>query len=494
MGYELLYRPAEVIEGGWQSIGSGSDIDDADDAVESWQGVSPSHGDLLRVVATNGQRIRLYFEEIDSFEAIPPRELLYVFDVAKSAFSLVTFKAMPPKKYREGASWVSLWEGPDARSDTMFSLCDYAGDRIDKRRLTLAACAVVEPALNNLASRYERWHIAPRKALAMAALEAAKAWCRGEATLAQVKSAILAIDLPPGAEYANLTGAIRHAASVPLPAAYRGDDTAARRASAAAHGYAYGRAQLGYEVRNFLSESELETSQDSRLAEDASLVRRYIPLSVLACSLVGARDPLPMPRENPSRALGWIANPTTSRTAPAAVRREFARGLDLLRRGMGGDGLRGETVQWAERLARGEPATPEKLRLMRAWFARHGASPLEADARHRQANQIAQGAPPRRAPALVAWLLWGGDAGRSWASQMAPRGNPTFLDHCVEKVGATTDASLLSQREGKSRAYAICTASFQKAGYYRRKADGFSRTLTRAGTLAEQRHRRHSKD
>ena len=90
MGYELLYRPAEVIEGGWQSIGSGSDIDDADDAVESWQGVSPSHGDLLRVVATNGQRIRLYFEEIDSFEAIPPLELLYVFDVAKSAFSLVT--------------------------------------------------------------------------------------------------------------------------------------------------------------------------------------------------------------------------------------------------------------------------------------------------------------------------------------------------------------------------------------------------------------------
>ena len=209
-------------------------------------------------------------------------------------------------------------------------------------------------------------------------------------------------------------------------------------------------------------------------------------IAIVKQSLVQQILAAAQPRSNPARRVSLVP--------PVEVRRQFAEGLRLLSLGLGGDGLRGETVQWAERLARGEPATPEKLRLMRAWFARHGASPLEADARHRQANQIAQGAPPRRAPALVAWLLWGGDAGRSWASQMAPRGNPTFLDHCVEKVGATTDTSLLSQREGKSRAYAICTASFQKAGYYRRKADGFSRTLTRAGTLAERRHRRHSKD
>jgi hypothetical protein len=201
-----------------------------------------------------------------------------------------------------------------------------------------------------------------------------------------------------------------------------------------------------------------------------------------------------MPRENPSRALGWIANPGQNLTPPAAVRREFARGLELLRQGLGGDGLRGETVQWAERLARGEPATPEKVRLMRAWFARHGASPREVDARRRQANQIAQGALRGRAPALVAWLLWGGDAGRAWASQVVPRGNPTFLDHCVSRVGAKAGSFLLSPREATSRAYAICTASFQKAGYYRRKADGFSRTLTRAGKLAERRHARHNKD
>jgi hypothetical protein len=209
-------------------------------------------------------------------------------------------------------------------------------------------------------------------------------------------------------------------------------------------------------------------------------------IAIVKQSLVQQILAAAQPRSNPARRVSLVP--------PVEVSRQFAEGLRLLSLGLGGDGLRGETVQWAERLARGEPATPEKLRLMRAWFARHGASPLEADARHRQANQIAQGAPPRRAPALVAWLLWGGDAGRSWASQMAPRGNPTFLDHCVEKVGATTDTSLLSQRESKSRAYAICTASFQKAGYYRRKADGFSRTLTRAGTLAERRHRRHSKD
>lgn len=87
-----------------------------------------------------------------------------------------------------------------------------------------------------------------------------------------------------------------------------------------------------------------------------------------------------------------------SRTAPAAVRAALREGLALMREGYAGRGLRGETVTWAERLARGEPITEAKARKMRGWFARHGPPTREADARLNTTS-----------PASVAWLLWGGN-------------------------------------------------------------------------------------
>lgn len=87
------------------------------------------------------------------------------------------------------------------------------------------------------------------------------------------------------------------------------------------------------------------------------------------------------------------------RTAPAAVRASLRRGLALVRDGYAGRGLRGETVEWADRLARGEPITDAKARKMRAWFARHGVAAAEAARRMRDPTS----------PAAVAWLLWGGD-------------------------------------------------------------------------------------
>lgn len=88
-----------------------------------------------------------------------------------------------------------------------------------------------------------------------------------------------------------------------------------------------------------------------------------------------------------------------SLTAPAAVRRALRRGLALVAAGRAGRGLRGETVSWARDLAAGLPVTPQKARLMRGWFARHGVSPAEAAKRLRDPES----------PAAVAWLLWGGD-------------------------------------------------------------------------------------
>jgi len=122
---------------------------------------------------------------------------------------------------------------------------------------------------------------------------------------------------------------------------------------------------------------------------------------------------------------------------PAPVRAAFALGVDLERAGLGGDGLRPETIAWAKRLASGHPVTPDKARRMAAWFARHGASPLEVAARRRQAAQLEEGTLRGRAPALVAWLLWGGDPGMAWSQRLVstewervvlrqrPRANPS---------------------------------------------------------------------
>lgn len=95
-------------------------------------------------------------------------------------------------------------------------------------------------------------------------------------------------------------------------------------------------------------------------------------------------------------------------TPPQGVRDACARGLDLHAEGYGGDGLRPATVRWARRLARGGDVTPAKARKMVAWFARHESSPGEAEARRTD----------KTSPAWVAWLLWGGDAGRTWAEKV----------------------------------------------------------------------------
>lgn len=95
-------------------------------------------------------------------------------------------------------------------------------------------------------------------------------------------------------------------------------------------------------------------------------------------------------------------------TPPQGVRDALRRGLELHAEGYGGDGLEPATVAWARRLAHGEAVSTEKARAMRAWFARHEESPGEAEARRDD----------KTSPAWVAWLLWGGDAGRAWASKI----------------------------------------------------------------------------
>jgi hypothetical protein len=98
---------------------------------------------------------------------------------------------------------------------------------------------------------------------------------------------------------------------------------------------------------------------------------------------------------------------------PRGVRTACARGIALHEQGHGGDGLQPETVAWARRIARGEAVSPEKATKMNAWFARHATSPGEAEARRTD----------KRSPAWVAWLLWGGNAGRRWARRLVRQMN-----------------------------------------------------------------------
>ena len=89
---------------------------------------------------------------------------------------------------------------------------------------------------------------------------------------------------------------------------------------------------------------------------------------------------------------------------PEYVRENARRGLDLLE--YAGDGLRPRTIREARAMARGE-MTPDKVRRMAAWLARH-----EVDLTSPRANAYLDGEADRPTAGQVAWLLWGGDLGR----------------------------------------------------------------------------------
>ena len=101
---------------------------------------------------------------------------------------------------------------------------------------------------------------------------------------------------------------------------------------------------------------------------------------------------------------------------PTAVRQAAARGLELRRKfhkgGLstkeaGQQGI-GSGVARATSLANGNAVSPETIKRMASYFARH-----EVDKQGKGWGD--EGAP---SAGYIAWLLWGGDAGRSWANRM----------------------------------------------------------------------------
>lgn len=83
----------------------------------------------------------------------------------------------------------------------------------------------------------------------------------------------------------------------------------------------------------------------------------------------------------------------------------FKKGLKLHEEGRSGKGLVATTVAWARRAVAGDELSELKVRQMSAWFARHAVD-----------KKPGWSDPGKETPGYVAWLLWGGDAGRSWAN------------------------------------------------------------------------------
>lgn len=94
-------------------------------------------------------------------------------------------------------------------------------------------------------------------------------------------------------------------------------------------------------------------------------------------------------------------------TPNAGMAAAAQQGLEWRAEGLGGDGLVEATITDARKMANREALSESKVRRMPAWFARHAVD-LEAP-QNDPDNKDYPGA------GRVAWQLWGGDAGRSWA-------------------------------------------------------------------------------
>jgi hypothetical protein len=136
------------------------------------------------------------------------------------------------------------------------------------------------------------------------------------------------------------------------------------------------------------------TAGDEESRKEA--VRKALAQAVAMCDLPTDRM---IHRDAETRAVELV--PTQE------VADEAARGLALYEEGKGGDGLVDATIADARAMATREALSEDKVRAMPGWFARH-----EGNFTRGTDDQ-----PGEETPAYVAWLLWGGDAGREWSER-----------------------------------------------------------------------------
>ena len=91
-------------------------------------------------------------------------------------------------------------------------------------------------------------------------------------------------------------------------------------------------------------------------------------------------------------------------TPPEGVRSAARRGIEYHSKGLAGDGFMSATLIRAHKIADGNELTLEHVKRMHSFFERH------ANGRSQKAKK------GEVTPWDVAWLAWGGNAGRSWAA------------------------------------------------------------------------------
>lgn len=103
---------------------------------------------------------------------------------------------------------------------------------------------------------------------------------------------------------------------------------------------------------------------------------------------------------------------------PKSVQDEAAKGLEFRKKAGGKGGLTpgqaskegiGSGVTRATSLRDGNQQSPDTVRRMKAFFSRFEKA-KEIDKEHRSE--------PWKDRGYVAWLLWGGDAGKSWSNKV----------------------------------------------------------------------------
>lgn len=113
---------------------------------------------------------------------------------------------------------------------------------------------------------------------------------------------------------------------------------------------------------------------------------------------------------------------------PERVASAARRGLRLRKKVKGGTDV---GVARARQLSNRQPVSLETIGRMVSYFARHGAQ--------RPTNP---GTDAKSTPWLVAWLLWGGDAGRKWAESVWRREGEETRALQVRTLGAVLDDDL----------------------------------------------------
>ena len=140
----------------------------------------------------------------------------------------------------------------------------------------------------------------------------------------------------------------------------------------------------------------------SRAVAERRLTRYRAKLAELQTSEKSA-VPEPAPEPTPTRCKS-----ASGYTPPADVRAAAARGLELRREFNRGGTAVG--VARARDLSNGKSVSAQTIRRMVSYFARHAVD-----------KRPDWGNPSDPTPGYIAWMLWGGDAGRRWANAMNKR-------------------------------------------------------------------------